>query len=299
MFFALAACLAPAQRAVQQFLLAFSVEFEHKMVTDGSTENPGALSLSGQAMDRLPPAAPQAGHEGSTDSFEEPREGGTMLKLSSDQDVRIIVADDHPIISLALADSLNEVPGFTVVATARSGLELITAVQDHPCHLIVTDFSMAARSGDEDGLRLIERLQRLFPEIPIVVFTMLSNSGILNQLRQVGVNGIVSKEEPIDELVSICIRALSESGPILSNIIGQRLSQNDVTMGRAGKAKGLSPKELEVVRLFSQGLSVTEIARRLHRSVATIGTQKQSAMRKLNIESNAELLRYADEQGFS
>ncbi|MCC7784312.1 response regulator transcription factor, partial [Klebsiella pneumoniae] len=142
------------------------------------------------------------------------------------------------------------------------------------CHLIVTDFSMAARSGDEDGLRLIERLQRLFPEIPIVVFTMLSNSGILNQLRQVGVTGIVSKEEPIDELVSICIRALTESGPILSNSIGQRLSQNDVTMGRAGRTKGLSPKELEVVRMFAQGLSVTEIAKRLHRSVATIGTQK-------------------------
>ncbi|MNJ77789.1 Transcriptional regulatory protein RcsB [compost metagenome] len=54
-----------------------------------------------------------------------------------------------------------------------------------------------------------------------------------------------------------------------------------------------------MVRLFALGLSVTEIARRLNRSVATIGTQKQSAMRKLNIDSNAELLRYADEQGFS
>jgi len=269
------------------------------MLTDGSTENRGALSLVGPAMDRLPRAVSQSGHPGTPGSFDHQHDGGTMMKLSSDQDVRIIVADDHPIISLALADSLNEVPGFTVVATARSGLELVTAVQDHPCHLIVTDFSMAARSADEDGLRLIERLQRLFPEIPIVVFTMLSNSGILNQLRQVGVAGIVSKEEPIDELVSICVRALSESGPILSNSISQRLSQNDVTMGRASKAKGLSPKELEVVRMFAQGLSVTEIARRLHRSVATIGTQKQSAMRKLNIETNAELLRYADEQGFS
>ncbi len=269
------------------------------MVTDGRTENHGALSLAGPAMDRLPRAVSQSGQPGTPGSFDHQHDGGTMMKLSSDQDVRIIVADDHPIISLALADSLNDVPGFTVVATARSGLELVTAVQDHPCHLIVTDFSMAARSADEDGLRLIERLQRLFPEIPIVVFTMMSNSGILNQLRQVGVAGIVSKEEPIDELVSICVRALSENGPILSNSISQRLSQNDVTMGRAGKAKGLSPKELEVVRMFAQGLSVTEIARRLHRSVATIGTQKQSAMRKLNIETNAELLRYADEQGFS
>lgn len=222
-----------------------------------------------------------------------------MSKPLSDQDVRIIVADDHPVISLALADSLNEVPGFTVVATARSGLELVAAVQEHLCHLIVTDFSMRSRSADEDGLRLIERLQRMFPEIPIVVFTMLSNSGILSQLCQVGVAGIVSKEEPLDELVAICVRALNEKGPILSESVSQRLCHNDVTMGSASKTRGLSPKELEVVRMFALGLSVTEIARRLHRSVATIGTQKQSAMRKLNIETNAELLRYADEQGFS
>lgn len=222
-----------------------------------------------------------------------------MSKPPSDQNVRIVVADDHPVISLALADSLNEIPEFTVVATARSGLELVAAVQEQPCHLIVTDFSMRSRTPDEDGLRLIQRLQRIAPQTPIVVFTMLSNSGILNQLCQVGVAGIVSKEESIEELVAICVRALTEKGPILSESIGQRLRRNDVTMGGVGKTKGLSPKELEVVRMFALGLSVTEIARRLHRSVATIGTQKQSAMRKLNIETNAELLRYADEQGFS
>lgn len=222
-----------------------------------------------------------------------------MSKPRSEQDVCIIVADDHPIVSLALADSLNAIPGFRVIATARSGHELITKLQSHPCQLIVTDFTMQSETADEDGLRLIERLQRMFPHIPIVVFTMLTNSGILSQLRQLGVTGLVSKEETIDDLVAICVRALSEKGPILSASIGRRISHNDVTMGRANKTKGLSPKELEVVRMFALGLSVTEIARRLNRSVATIGTQKQSAMRKLNIETNAELLRYADEQGFA
>ncbi|MGS1011751.1 response regulator [Achromobacter anxifer] len=222
-----------------------------------------------------------------------------MSKLPSGQDVRIIVADDHPIISLAVADSLNGVPGFSVVAAARSGLELVTALQSHPCHLIVTDFTMQSETADEDGLRLIERLQRQFPRIPIVVFTMLTNSGILSQLRQLGVAGIVGKDEPIDKLVAVCVRAMTEKDTILSAGVDRRLSQNDVTMSAAGRTKSLSPKELEVVRLFALGLSVTEIARRLNRSVATIGTQKQSAMRKLNIDSNAELLRYADEQGFS
>jgi len=222
-----------------------------------------------------------------------------MSKPLSAQDVRIIVADDHPIISLAVAESLNGVPGFSVVATARSGLELLAAAQNHPCNLIVTDFTMQSDAADEDGLRLIERLQRQFPQIPIVVFTMLTNSGILSQLRQLGVAGIVGKDEPIDKLVAVCVRAMTGAETILSAGVDKRLSQNDVTMGGAGRTRSLSPKELEVVRLFALGLSVTEIARRLNRSVATIGTQKQSAMRKLNIDSNAELLRYADEQGFA
>ncbi|MFD4836607.1 response regulator [Achromobacter sp. NPDC058515] len=250
-------------------------------------------------MSLLPHAGPIDEHQDSPGSNHCILDDLSMSKPPSEQDVRIIVADDHPIVSLALADSLNEMPGFSVIATARSGHELITAVQNHSCHLIVTDFAMQSDTADEDGLRLIERLQRMFPQIPIVVFTMLTNSGILSQLRQLGVTGLVSKEETIDDLVAICVRALTEKGPILSASISKRLSHNDVTMGGANKTKGLSPKELEVVRMFALGLSVTEIARRLNRSVATIGTQKQSAMRKLNIETNAELLRYADEQGFS
>lgn len=221
-----------------------------------------------------------------------------MSKLPFDQDVYIVVADDHPIISVALTDALNEVPGFQVVAAARSGLELVKAVQEHPCHLIVTDFSMRSRSADGDGLRLIQRLRRMFPQIPIVVFTVLSNGGILDQLCQLSVAGIVSKEESIDSVVEICVRVLFEKGTVLSALTAQRLHQNELTTGEPIRNKNLSPKELEVVRMFAQGLSLTDIAHRLNRSVATIGTQKQSAMRKLNIESNAELLRYADERGF-
>lgn len=221
-----------------------------------------------------------------------------MSKPPSGRDVRVIIADDHPIISLAVADSLNGVPGFSVVAIARSGLELISAVQKHPCHLIVTDFTMQSEAVDEDGLRLIKRLQRMFPQIPIVVFTMLTNSGILNQLRQLGVAGIVGKDEPANTLLAVCMRVLNEGGPILSAGISKRLNRADMTMSGAKRTTNLSPRELEVVRMFAMGLSVTEIARHTNRSVATIGTQKQSAMRKLNIESNAELLRYADQQGY-
>lgn len=269
------------------------------MIDVGSITSLGVPCLMGPATSLLPVADSVAERQDAPGSNHCILDSRSMSVPPSEHDVRIIVADDHPVVSLALSDSLNEIPGFSVVATARSGLELITAIQTHPCRLIVTDFSMQSETKDEDGLRLIERLRRMFPQIPIVVFTMLTNSGILSQLRQIGVTGIVSKDEPIGDLVAICVRAMTEKGPILSASVSKRLGHNDVTMGASGGNRGLSPKELEVVRMFALGLSVTEIARRLHRSVATIGTQKQSAMRKLHIETNAELLRYADEQGFA
>lgn len=211
---------------------------------------------------------------------------------------QVVVADDHPVVSLAVADSLNEEPGLQVVATVKSGTELLSVLQTEPCQLIVTDFTMQSDSGDGDGLRLISRLQRTYPNIPIVVFTMMTNSGILAELRQLGVAGIVSKEDPIRDLIQVCLNALLGSAPMLSASVSKRLSHRDVTMGDAEKqARDLSPKELEVLRMFAQGLSLTEIARRLNRSVTTIGSHKQSAMRKLNIETNADLFKYSGEHG--
>lgn len=152
---------------------------------------------------------------------------------------------------------------------------------------------------DEDGLRLVSRLRRLYPDTPVIVFTMVTNGGILHQLAQLGVAGLVGKDEPIPALGEVCRRALAEPGTALSARIAERLAREGSTVDEFQRTQPLSPRELEVVRLFALGLSVTEISKRLNRSVTTIATQKRAAMRKLHLESNAELIRYAGEQGFA
>ena len=110
------------------------------------------------------------------------------------RDVRIVVADDHPVVLTAISDYLNTMPGFKVVAQADSGARLIDALRDTECELIVTDFSMQGGLEDEDGLRLVGRLRRLCPDTPVVVFTMLTNGGILHELARLGVAGLIGKE---------------------------------------------------------------------------------------------------------
>lgn len=218
---------------------------------------------------------------------------------NSVRNVRVVIADDHPIVLLAIAEALDAIPGFKITASARSGAELLEILANNPCDLIVTDFVMHKEEADEDGLRLIQRLRRLYPDTPIVVFTMLTNGGILHQMCLLGVRGLVGKDEDTRILAETSLHALDESRTILSPGIKARLANTGTTSDDFRRTQPLSRRELEVVRLFSLGLSLTEIAKGLNRSVPTVATQKRSAMRKLHIETNADLLRYATEQGLS
>jgi len=223
---------------------------------------------------------------------------------NSARNIRIVIADDHPVVLLAIAEVIEAVSGFSIHATAHSGAELLDILAKDAFDLIITDFVMHQSEADEDGLRLIQRLKRLHPGVPVIVFTMLTNGGILHQMCRLGVSGLVGKDEKASILGEICLRALEEKHisdrqTILSPGIKVRLANTGTTSADFRRTQPLSPRELEVVRLFSLGLSLTEIAKGLNRSVPTVATQKRAAMRKLHIETNADLLRYATEQGLS
>jgi two-component system, NarL family, captular synthesis response regulator RcsB len=222
---------------------------------------------------------------------------GTHIN-TAEREIRVGVADDHPVVVLAIVDALESMPGFSVVTQVHSGVELVRALENQPVDLIVTDLVMGDETG-LDGLRLIDKLRRDYPNVPIVVFTMLTNGAMFRELCRLGVAAIVGKEEAVSELGKISVRALVEKELILSPRIRERIAREGTTKQDFARAQPLSPRELEVVRLFSQGLSVTEIAKSLNRAVPTIATQKRAAMRKLHIDNHADLVKYATEHGLA
>ncbi|MEM5429182.1 response regulator transcription factor [Cupriavidus oxalaticus] len=211
--------------------------------------------------------------------------------------ISAVIADDHPVIQLAVRTTLSEIPNVQVSATCSSGRELLAALEAHRPDLIVTDFTMGHSEESDDGLRLIRRLKEASPGTPIVVFTMLTNGGLLTRLQETGIAGIVGKNEDPRILRQVCMDAISGQGLRLSPGVSARMSSAGARPGASASA--LSPKEIEVVRMFAAGSTVTEIAGYLHRTLATVATQKRSAMRKLNITSNAELVAYARDNGLS
>jgi len=212
----------------------------------------------------------------------------------------VIVADDHPIVRVAMKQLLETFPDLTVSDAVASGRELLDTLERTGADLIVTDYSMQQTDPDEDGLRLIARLRRLYPAIPVVVFTMVTNGAVLQQICRLGAAGVVGKGEDIAVLGQVCRRVLAgDSGPVLSPGVAARLADAAGEPVSADSAPKLTLKEIEVVRLFASGSSLTDIAQQLNRSLTTVATQKRSAMRKLRVGSNADLVAYARDRGLA
>ncbi|AOJ05659.1 LuxR family transcriptional regulator [Burkholderia mayonis] len=210
---------------------------------------------------------------------------------------RVVVADDHPIVLRAVTDYVDSLPGFRVVASVSSGDALLSTMREQEVDLVVTDFAMHRADDDKDGLRLISHLMRAYEHTPVIVFTMLTNSGVISQLCRMGVAGLVGKEEEIAELGRVCLNVVRGTGQSLSPGMAHRLAvAGSIKPGEAA-FNALTPKELEVVRLFTGGMSLTDIARTLNRSLGTVSTQKRSAMRKLHVDTNVDLINCAREQG--
>jgi two-component system capsular synthesis response regulator RcsB len=211
---------------------------------------------------------------------------------------RIVVADDHPVVTLGIRALLNERSGMRVVGEASNGRELLALLANEPCDLLITDFSMPYEEGSGDGLPLLKRLRREHPDLPIIVLTMVHNAALTRGMLAAEVNGLVAKVAMMKEL-QLAIGAVMNGRTYICESMREHVldwSPAERSEHAADPAV-LSQREAEVVRLYAQGLSVTQIAEQLHRSVKTVSQQKNDAMRKLGITSNTQLFEYARTYG--
>lgn len=204
--------------------------------------------------------------------------------------IRIVIADDHPVILAGIREALGTEPGIEVVAGAEDSTVLVDVLSRFPVDVAVTDFSMPGGQYG-DGVALLGFLRRRFPQVPLVVLTAVGGVQVLASIESAGAGAIVAKADPTAELVQAICAAAQGQG-YRSTEIRRQLER----IAPAGQV-ALTKREAEVLRLFAEGLSQTEIARQLQRSRQTISTQKSSAMRKLGLERSADIFEYAVTHG--
>lgn len=203
---------------------------------------------------------------------------------------KVILADDHPIILMGIRHALHNYPHIDIVAEASDADSLVEQAKLHSPDLIITDYNMpGGRIGD--GAKLIAHLQRYFPETRILVLTMISNPIILSNMIKSGIAGIVLKSANLDE-VALALSSIKKGTPYFSHALQEMVAAYGLN-NEQGSIESLSNKETEVLRLYLTGLSVSEIATQLSRSIKTISAQKRAAMTKLGVETDKDLFEYA------
>lgn len=200
-----------------------------------------------------------------------------------------VIADDHPVVLAGLTPYMAH-QGIDVIAVADSVNGLLSELRKHALLLpdiVITGYDYG---GEVDGLRLIERLHRMYPKVKIVVFSGERPHGLVRQLLAKGADAFVAKSMGLQFVADACQTVLSGAKYIDPATEGLLIAPTRHCADQ--RDDRLSPREREVLRLLVQGYPLQEIARKFQRSVKTISVQKCSAMSKLGLRNEIELALY-------
>jgi two-component system capsular synthesis response regulator RcsB len=151
--------------------------------------------------------------------------------------------------------------------------------------------------GDAKGWPSSMSITRWSATLPIIVLTMLANVGVHGTILEAGARGLIDKGAGMAE-ISLAIQAVAQGRNYISETFREGLRQSEFDK-TAGESARLSPREVEVLRLFASGLTVSEIAARLSRSIKTVSRQKNDAMVKLGLKNDLDIFVYASEHGLT
>lgn len=208
---------------------------------------------------------------------------------SKPRPIRIVLADDHAMVREALARILGDEEGIEVAAQACDGREVVAAVEESSPDVLVLDYSMPRH--DPQGV--IEGLLRRHPRLRILVLTVHENIHYALRVLESGAQGYLIKSAAAEELVE-AIREVHAGRVYLSASISQEVLQRlrRPRKGRTG-LEALSPREFTFLRMLGAGKTLQQCARDMHVSVSTASTYRARIMEKLDLESTAELIRFA------
>lgn len=206
--------------------------------------------------------------------------------------IRILIADDHEMIRQGLRKVLEDQPGWQVCGEAANGQEAMAKTRELRPDVLVLDFAMPALNG----LEVTRQVRASQTETEVVVLTMHQSDQLARAVLAAGARGFVLKSDAGTTLVT-AVRRLLEHRPYctdkVSSLVRQEFLQPAPLQRASTLDPALTPREREIVRHIAEGRSSKEVAEALAISVKTVDTHRANLMRKLNVHSVSELVRYA------
>ncbi len=199
--------------------------------------------------------------------------------------IRIVIAEDYHIVREGIFKLLDESQDFSVIGQAGNGLETIKLVQELQPDVLVLDISMPLM----DGIEVLKKLAEINPSPKVVILSMYDDNALVKQAFELGALGYVLKQSVSDELTD-AIHAANRGSIYLSAGASHILTRTASKQSQ-NPLNHLSPRERQVVKKIVNGLTTKEIAKELQVSVKTVEKQRRDAMRKLEVDNVATLVR--------
>lgn len=202
--------------------------------------------------------------------------------------IRILIADDHPIVREGYKKILMSQPDMDVTGEAGNGQEVLDLIQKKDFDLILLDISMPGRSG----LEILKELKGQKPHLPVMILSIYPEEQYAVRAFRDGASGYLTKASTPKELIS-AIRKVSQGGRYVTEALAEKLTY--FLHGDVDKAphEKLSDREYQVMLLIASGKTVTQAAEELCLSVKTISTYRRHILEKMQFTTNAEITMYA------
>jgi DNA-binding NarL/FixJ family response regulator len=209
---------------------------------------------------------------------------------------RIVLVDDHPVVRQGLRALLEAEPDFRVVAEAGDGLEALQVIERERPDVLIIDVLLPTLNG----LEVARRVSQSSPGTKVIILSMHANEAYVLEAFKNGVSGYVLKESRGDDLVQ-AVREVYRGDRYLS----PPLSERAIDIYRKAKSKTgslepydtLTAREREVLHMVAEGFSNPQIAARLSISPRTVESHRANMMRKLNLRTQTDLIRFAIQRG--
>mgnify|MGYP001032102530 FL=1 len=202
--------------------------------------------------------------------------------------IHVVIADDHPLIRGGIRKIIEQEIDIELMAEFENAHDLIHQLQSDQCDVLILDLSLP----DRNGLDVLQHIHTMWPSIKVLILSMHPEERYALRAYRKGASGYINKNQTSEILIK-AIRKVYAGGRYVSESFAERLATEYDTDAPDVLHKKLTGREFQLLVMIAQGLSVRQISQTLSLSTNTIYTLRGRLLQKMNMSSNADLIRYA------
>ncbi|MGB5377340.1 response regulator [Muriicola sp.] len=202
--------------------------------------------------------------------------------------IKILIADNHPIVRLGIKEVLNTVPEFEVLGDVSTTTELFSFIAKAVPDVVILEMDIP----EINGIATLRKIKKEFPEVKVLIYSGQSEDVYALSTIRAGAFGYLSKTSELDYMIS-AVKKVGQGKMFITNELAQRLAFDEGTQKQRRFFRKLSTREVEVLKLLASGKRNKDVAEGLNLNEKTVSTYKSRLMKKLNVDNLVDLLQQA------